>query len=114
MFGMKHVRWYDKNPNLKQVFDFIREFDEKTQQEISNDIIQILMSDFGLNLDNEINTISKNYNFECKRWYDNNINLFTSFEIIKSFSPQMQDLIIKKIIESILYIYIEQEENKNG
>ena len=111
---MRHVRWYDKNPNLGDVFDFIEELDESIQGKIAQDILQILINDFKLDLDGKINNISKNYNYECKRWYDNNIDLFSSFEIIKSFSPQMQEQIIKKIIESILYIYIEEYGEING
>lgn len=111
---MKHVRWYDKNPDLKDVFDFIEELDESVQNKVAQDIFQILINDFRLDLDEKINTISKNYNYECKRWYDGNIDLYSSFEIIKSFSPQMQEQIIKKIIESILYIYIEESGAING
>ncbi len=105
---MKHVRWYDKNPDLKDVFDFIEELDESIQDKIAQDILQILINDFKLDLDEKINTICKNYNYTCKRWYDGNIDLFSSFEIIKGFSLQMQEQVIKKIIESILYIYIEE------
>lgn len=105
---MKHVRWYDKNPDLKDVFGFIEELDDFTQGKIAQDIFQILINDFKLDLDEKINNISDNYKFECNRWYDNNIDLFSSFEIIKNLSPQMQEQIVKKIIESILYIYFEE------
>ena len=107
---MKHVRWYDKNPDLKEVFEFIQELDSPVQTEIAKDIIQILMTDFDLDLDEKINHISLNYNYECKRWYDRNIDLFTSFEIIKSLSPETQTKVVKKIITSILLIYLEGED----
>lgn len=111
---MKYVRWYDKNPNLKQVFDFIQELDKPFKDEIAKDIIQILVNDFGLNMDEKINNISKNYNFDCKRWYDNSIDLFSSFEIIKSLPVQTQDEIVKKIIDTIMYIYFNEGGEHGG
>ena len=107
---MKHIRWYDKNPDLKEVFEFIQELDSDVQNEIAKDILQILMNDFNLNLDEQINDIGKNYNYNCKRWYDENIDLFTSFEIIKTFSTETQAKIINKIITTILLLHLEKEK----
>lgn len=110
---MKYVRWYDNNPNLKQVFDFIQDLDKPFKDAIANDIIQILVNDFGLDMDEKINMISKDYTFNCKRWYDNNIDLFSAFEIIKSLPENMQNEVVKKIVETIMHIYLG-EEIKNG
>jgi len=106
---MKHIRWYDKNPDLKEVFEFIQGLDSPVQKEIAKDIIQILMNDFKLNLDTQINEICKNYNYDCKRWYDENIDLFTSFEIIKSLPQETQGKVIKQIINSFLLMYLKKE-----
>lgn len=105
---MAHIRWYDKNPGLKELFEVIEGLEPSIQNQIGQDILQCLMNDFGLNLDEQINTISKNYTFKCNRWYDNNIDFFTSFEIIKGFSPEFQKQVIEKIITTILFIYLEQ------
>lgn len=105
---MKHIRWYDKNPDLKEVFEFIQGLDEEYQDKIAQDVLQILMQDFGLDLDAEINRISANYSYECKRWYDNNIDLFTSFEFIKNLNFENQQKIIKKIIETVLFMYLQE------
>ena len=110
---MKHVRWYDKDPELKEVFEFIQGLDNVSQEAIAQDIIQILMNDFSLDLDREINQISENYNYNCKRWYDKNIDLFTSFEIIKNLPEKMKKQVIIKIIETALLIYIEQGETND-
>lgn len=109
---MRRVRWYDKNPGLKEVFEFIESLDEPVQKKIANDIIQILLEDFSLDLDKKINNISKNYTYKCKRWYDNNIDLFTSFDIIKSLPEELQNEIVKKIVESILLVYLEDKETE--
>lgn len=110
---MKHVRWYDKDPQLKEVFEFIQGLDKTAQDSIAQDIIQILMNEFSLDLDREINQISENYSYNCKRWYDKNIDLFTSFEIIKNLPEKMKKQVITKIIETALLIYFTQgEENE--
>lgn len=111
---MRHIRWYDKNPQLKDVFEFIETLDEDVQGKIAQDIFQILVNDFKFNLDEKFNEINKNCHFVCNRWYDNNIDLFSSFELIKTFSPQMQEEIVKKLVESILYIYLEENGVANG
>lgn len=110
---MKYVRWYDRNPDLKEVFEFIQELDNSVKNEIAKDIMQILVNDFNLNLDEKINMISKNYTFNCKRWYDNNIDLFSAFEIIKSLPVEVQNQIVRKIIDTILFIYFEGEFNND-
>lgn len=103
--NMKNIRWYDKNPDLKRLFEFIQELDENLQAEIAKDIIQILMTDFNLDLDAEIKNIHKNYNYECKRWYDENIDLFSSFEIIRNMPEKQQNQVVKKIIEMFFLMH---------
>lgn len=112
--AMKNVRWYDRNPDLKEVFEFIQELDSSIQKEIGKDIIQMLMNDFNLDLDDEINRISKNYNYDCKRWYDDNIDLFTSFEIIKKMPSVQKVQVIQKIVMTVLLIYLEEEVTGGG
>lgn len=108
---MKHVRWYDKDSNLKAVFEFIQGLDIPVQNEIAKDIIQILMNELQPDLDKKLNEISKNYNYECRRWYDKNIDLFSSFELIKNLPDEMKTDVVKKIIESALLMYFSGEEN---
>lgn len=109
---MKYIRWYDKDSNLKAVFEFIQNLDLPVQNEVAKDIIQILMNDFNLDLDKQINEISKNYNYECRRWYDDNVDLFSSFELIKSLPDEMRNEVVKKIIESALLMYFGGEGNE--
>lgn len=106
---MKHVRWYDKNPDLKDIFDFLESLDKPIQNKFAMEILQILMNDFNLNLDKEINNISKNYTFKCRRWYDYNIDLFTSFEIIKNLPKKIQKELIEKIVTTILLTILNKE-----
>lgn len=108
---MKKLRWYDKNPDLKELFEFIRGLDKNYQGKIATEILQILLCDFNLDLDEKINTIAREYKYDCKRWYDENMDLFTSFEIIKSLSEGLQNEIINRIVKTILFIYLEEGKN---
>lgn len=108
---MEKIRWYDKNPDLKEIFEFIKQLDKQVQNEIAHDILQILMNDITLNLDEKLNKISTDYNYECKRWYDENIDLFSSFEIIKELPEFQKRDVINKIIQTVLLMYLE---NNNG
>lgn len=109
---MKHIRWYDKDSNLKAVFEFIQGLDIPVQNEIAKDIIQILMDELQPNLDAKLNAISKDYNYECKRWYDRNVDLFSSFELIKNLPSEMKTQVVKKIIESALLMYFSGEDDE--
>jgi len=106
---MKYIRWYDKNPDLKDIFDFLEGLDLTAQRKVAKDILLILLNDFDLNLDEKINKVSKNYNYPCKRWYDYNIDLFTSFEIIKTLPKNMQNQLVEKIVSSLLLTILNGE-----
>lgn len=105
---MKHVRWYDKTPELSEVFEFIQQLSPEVQNKIAQDVLQILVNDFALNLDEQINKISHDYDYDCKRWYDGNIDLFSSFEIIKNLPVKLKNEIVNKMMESVLLVYIEE------
>lgn len=106
---MENIRWYDKNPDLKRVFEFLQGLDNSVLPKVAQELMQTLVNDFGLDLDEEINNISKNYSYQCKRWYDKNIDLFTSFEIIKNLPIEKQSQVVEKIVEIIIYISMERE-----
>jgi hypothetical protein len=102
---METIRWYDKNPLMKDVFEFIQKLDFTNQSEIAKDILQILVKDLDINLDDSLNKISENYNYTCKRWYDNNIDLYSSFEVLKQLSAEQQKYVMNRVIESALLMY---------
>ena len=102
---MESVRWYDKNPLIKEVFEFIQKLDSPAQIEIAQDIIQILMNDINIDLDKEINEFNNENVHEYKRWYDANPDLHSAFEIIKKLPDIYQKTVMNKIIESALLMY---------
>lgn len=107
---MKHVRWYDKDSNLQAVFEFIQGLDLPVQAEMAKDIVQILMKELNIDMDQKINEINKNCDYEYRRWYDNNIDLFSSFELIKNLPDELRYEVVKRIIESALLMYFNGEK----
>lgn len=111
---MKYIRWYDKNPDLKDIFEFLEGLDISAQRKVAKEILLILLNDFHLQLDEQINNIAKNYTYSCKRWYDYNIDLFTSFEIIRKLPKKLQKQLIEKIVSSLLQSILNGEFEKKA
>lgn len=101
---MAEKRWYDKDSNLRVAFELIQKLDEKHQKIIAKDILKMIKCEIGLNLEKEINEIAKSQDNEYKRWYDRNIELFVSFEIIKGFPKELKAATARKILETALSI----------
>lgn|SRR5574344_174957 len=108
---MQKIRWYDKNLLLKETFEFIERLDDISQGELAKDILQIVLNELNLDKDKCINEIGRNYNYTCKRWYDDNIDLYTSFEIIKQLDEVQQKRVVQKIIESAVFMYFKGENS---
>ena len=106
---MKYIRWYDKNPDLKDIFDFLEGLEITAQKRVAKDVLLILLNDFNLDLDERINRVHKNYTYSCKRWYDYNIDLFTSFEIIRGLSKSQQKQLSEKIVASLIQSILNGE-----
>lgn len=107
---MKHVRWYDKDANLQAVFEFIQGLDLPVQAEMAKDIVQILMKELNIDMDKYMNEINKSCDYQYKRWYDQNIDLFSSFELIKNLPQELRYEVVRKIIESALLMYFNTEK----
>lgn len=106
---MDQIRWYDKDSELSKVFAVIQKLDVTLQDKLAQEILQIIMCELKLDLDEEINRVTKNYTYKCQRWYDKNIDLSSSFEIIKSLDDRKRKEVTNKIIESVLYFYLDSE-----
>lgn len=111
---MKYIRWYDKNPDLKDIFDFLEGLELSAQKKVAKDILLILLNDFHLDVDAKLNKVHKNYTYQCKRWYDYNVDLFTSFEIIKDLSKKQQKQLAEKIVSTLLQGILNGEFEKGN
>ena len=110
---MKYERWYDKDARLKGVFEFIQGLDLPIQNEMAKDIVQILMKELEhkIDLDKMLSDIN-NCNYDFKRWYDKNPDLYSSFEMIKNLPDELRIEAVKRIIESALLMYFGSSKNE--
>lgn len=100
---MQGIRWYDKNPNLKKLFDYIASQTEEEQQYIAHTLLQVLINDFDINFDEEISEMSKSSDYTYKRWSDFNVDLFSIIEITKTLPFEKQALFALKSIDEIFF-----------
>lgn len=108
---MGNARWYDKNPELNNLITYLEEQNEDIQNEFAQQLLQILIFEFNFDLDKEISKMSKPCNYEYNRWYDENIELFTIFEFIKTLSYDEQSYLVDSIVSHVL---IENMKENNG
>lgn len=110
---MQKIRWYDKNQQLSALFSFIEAQDENTQQDIAKILLQLLINEFDINLDQEISKMSLQQDYDYKRWYDSNIDLFSITELTKSLSFEQQVLFAQKATAE-LFLDSLKKDSQNG
>lgn len=101
-------RWYENNPDLTELLNFIQSLDVESQNIISQHLLQILVNECGIDLDKEISKFSTN-NYSYNRWYDKNINTSTALELLKNLPEVKQKFVIKRIITEIIMSYTKEE-----
>ena len=102
-------RWYDKNSNLSQVFNFLENIDKRNRKIIANEILQIIFSELNVNSNEKVKELSKlNHTFN-KRWYDEDTEVQSAVEIIKTLSEEQKRELIERIIELLQQIVIKGE-----
>lgn len=110
---MKYLRWYDKDPALKEFMSLLECLDTQTVDLLAQDFIQILMDSPILNKDSSIDSLNKNQPPKYNRWYDKNYNLHTCVEILKDLPRHDKEKIIEIFKESffqlVTNIYYEKE-----
>lgn len=110
---MKYLRWYDKDPLLKNFIGILEVLDEKTLELLAQDFIQIIMDSGYTNVDKTIDLLSKTSPKQYNRWYDKNYNLHSCIEFLKSLPPERRGELISKFKDScfnlITAVYYEHE-----
>ena len=87
---MEYLRWYDKDPLIKEFMNALERLDQDTISLLAQDFIQIMLEDEQINTDN--------------RWYDKNYDLHSCLEVLKLLNPNLQKKIIEKFKESMYQI----------
>ena len=115
---MNYLRWYDKDPVIKEFMSALERLDEETINLLAQDFIQTMMEDEYINTDGAIKSLIQNIPPGYNRWYDENYDLHSCLEVLKSLPPEQQRRIIEKFRESMyqliatLYYGTENEEQK--
>ena len=98
-------RWYDKYPDLKQLLTLLEAVDDSYTDLIAQDFIQIIVSQYKDKFDEVIKHLSDNPPPRYSRWYDQNYDLHTCIEFIKTLEDTEKNELINTLITS-LYSYI--------
>lgn len=99
---MEFNRWYDKYPNLKSLLTLLEQCSEESIESIAQDFLQIILQKYGSDFDKQIEKLNQNAPVRYKRWYDNNYNLHTCIEFIKTLDENEKEEIINLFIMSIM------------
>ena len=97
-----YKRWYDQYSELKSLLVLLEKIDDYSIEMIAQDFIQILTSRYKNDFDSKIQTLCENSPKEYKRWYDENYNLHTCIEFIKTLSDDEKKEIISAFIISLM------------
>lgn len=101
-------RWYEKNPDLNEVVNFIQSIDYEDRVVVAQHLLQILVNECHIDLDEELSRISKN-NYSYNRWYDQNGDLSTAFELMKNLPTDLQDYVVNRFLTEIVLLFVKKE-----
>lgn len=114
---MNYLRWYDKDPVIKEFMNALERLDEETISFLAQDFIQIILDDTDINTDSAMQTLIKNLPPRYNRWYDRNYDLHSCLELLKNLSPEQQQNVLEKFREAMYQListmYYGTEEDTN-
>jgi len=108
---MVHKRWYDKNPKLSELIAYLEDQERDIQDVFSQHLLQILIYEFNFNLDEQISKLSEPWKHPYNRWYDDNIELFTIVQFIKTLSYDEQSYLVDSVVSHVLIDNLKDKNN---
>lgn len=99
---MEKTRWYDKNPELNNLISYLEEQNDDVRNAFAQHLLQILIYEFNFKLDEQISQMSKPCDYTYNRWYDDNVELFTILEFIKTLSYDEQNYLVDSVVSHVL------------
>ena len=94
-------RWYDKYSDLKSLLELLETVDKQYIDIIAQDFLQIILEKYALNFDEAIKKMSDNAPPRYSRWYDENYDLHTCIEFIKTLDDNEKKELINSFIKSL-------------
>ncbi len=95
-------RWYDNYPELKSLLMLLENVDKEQIDLIAEDFLQIILNKYNNRFDEAIQNMQKNAPPRYNRWYDDNYNLHTCIEFIKTLNEEERKEIINSYLMSLL------------
>ena len=95
-------RWYDKYPNLKSLLILLETVDKQYLEIIAHDFLQIILEKYQGKFDEVIKQLSDNAPPRYSRWYDENYELHTCIEFIKTLEDDEKNHLINDFIVSLM------------
>ncbi len=105
---MEYIRWYDEDPYLSPIMKILEKLPTEIQDSIAQDLVQLVMSLHNGQNDNKIEYLNKNLRSTYRRWYDNNPNLLSSIEILKTADEPTKKEICESVLEFLFQILIQE------
>ena len=110
---MNYLRWYDKDPSLREFMTLLETLDPEVIDALAQDFIQIIMNSGFINIDSTIDLLNKTAPGKYNRWYDKNYHLHTCVELLKNLPDQEKQQLLETFKEScfefITNLYYEKE-----
>ncbi len=95
-------RWYDKYPDLKSLLILLETVDKQYLEIIAHDFLQIILEKYSEKFDQVIQQMSDNPPPRYNRWYDENYELHTCIEFIKTLDDEEKSIMINSFIVSLM------------
>ena len=103
----KYERWYDKYTDISQLFYFLESLDERKRKIVANEILQIIFCELNLDSDEKVKELTFLKHEHDKRWYDVDVDVQSSIELIKNLSEEERREMLSRIIETLRQFIIK-------
>ena len=97
MSNNQGMRWYDKDPILKEALELLR-LSTDEQKEQAKDFMLKLQEDVAQNVIERIYEIVTQYHGKGNRWYDNDPVMLRAVEMLRQADPKTQRVAALKLL----------------
>lgn len=102
-------RWYDKDEDITHLLNFLESINPRHRKIIANELLQIIFRELGVDVNQKIMELNYLKPEQNKRWYDNDVDVQSSIEMIKNLSDTQRHELLVRIIETLEQFAIQSE-----
>ena len=107
--SVEYERWYDKDNNVSQLFHFLEGMDKRNRKIIANEILQIIFAELNIDINTKVRELTNLKHGHNKRWYDEDTEVQSAIEVIKSLSAEQSHELMIRIVETLQQFIIKSE-----